>query len=482
MSSSEEVDKQVARCYEIQQRVGKGAYGIVWKAMSVETGEIVALKKIFDAFQNATDAQRTFREIMFLQALGDHENIVKLLDVMKAENNRDIYLVFEYMETDLHAVIRAGILEEVHKQYIVYQLLKALKYLHSGGVIHRDLKPSNLLLNSDCLVKVADFGLARSIDRDNVLTDYVATRWYRAPEILLGSQQYTAGVDMWSVGCILGELLGGKPMFPGSSTMNQLDRILELTGQPSEEDLESIQSPFALTMLDTLPAIVQRDYRELYPDASPEALDLLQHLLTFNPRRRLTADEALEHPFVAAFHNPDEEYACDHKIEIPIDDNQKRTIDEYRGKLYEDIVYHKQQAAARRAAAAAAAAAAAGVSTAADSVPGAPGGGADEYDEEDEGDEYEGSESGSSSSASESGSSSGSSSGSGSVSGSVSSRSESSGSESSTSRSTEGAPYSSYSRTDARTAQTPDGAECDYSSSSEEEEAPGLGTTARSDV
>jgi len=358
MSASEELDKQVARCYEIQQRVGKGAYGIVWKAVSVETGEVVAVKKIFDAFQNATDAQRTFREIMFLQELGDHENILKLLDVMKAENNRDIYLVFEYMETDLHAVIRANILEEVHKEYIIYQLLKALKFLHSGGVIHRDLKPSNLLLNSDCLLKVGDFGLARSIDRDNVLTDYVATRWYRAPEILLGSQQYTAGVDMWSVGCILGELIGGKPMFPGSSTMNQLDRILELTGQPSDEDLESIQSPFALTMLDTLPPVTKRSYKELYPAASDEALDMLQHLLSFNPNKRYTAVDALEHPYVAAFHNPEEEYSSDHKIEISIDDNQKRTIEEYRGKLYEDIVRRKQEkAAARRAAAAAAAAA-----------------------------------------------------------------------------------------------------------------------------
>jgi len=356
MSASAEIDKQVVRCYEIQQRVGRGAYGIVWKAVSVETGEVVAVKKIFDAFQNATDAQRTFREIMFLQELGDHENILKLLDVMKAENNRDIYLVFEYMETDLHAVIRANILEEVHKEYIIYQLLKALKFLHSAGIIHRDLKPSNLLLNSDCLLKVGDFGLARTIDRDNVLTDYVATRWYRAPEILLGSQQYTAGVDMWSVGCILGELIGGKPMFPGSSTMNQLDRILELTGQPSDEDLESIQSPFALTMLDTLPPVTKRSYKELYPAASMEAIDMLQHLLTFNPNKRYTAEDALEHPYVGAFHNPEEEYSSDHKIEISIDDNQKRTIEEYRGKLYEDIIRRKQEKAALRRAAAAAAA------------------------------------------------------------------------------------------------------------------------------
>jgi len=114
-------------------------------------------------FKNPTDAQRTFREIMFLQELNDHENIIRLENVLKAENNKDIYLVFEYMETDLHAVIRANILEEIHKQYVIYQLLKALKYMHTANVLHRDLKPSNLLLNSECLMKVADFGLARSI-------------------------------------------------------------------------------------------------------------------------------------------------------------------------------------------------------------------------------------------------------------------------------------------------------------------------------
>ena len=145
------------------KQLGKGAYGIVWKAIDRKTNDKVALKKIFDAFQNATDAQRTFREIMYLQGLTGHENIIRLQNVLKAENDKDIYLVFDYMETDLHAVIRANILEPVHKQFIVYQCLKALLYCHSGGLIHRDLKPSNLLLNEECLLKVADFGLARSL-------------------------------------------------------------------------------------------------------------------------------------------------------------------------------------------------------------------------------------------------------------------------------------------------------------------------------
>lgn len=254
---SEEIDKHVMRKYEIQQKLGKGAYGIVWRAVDRRTRATVALKKVFDAFQNATDAQRTFREIMFLQEVSNHENIIRLLNVLKADNDRDIYLVFECMETDLHSVIRANILEEVHKKYIMYQLFKSLKYLHSGELLHRDIKPSNLLLNSECQLKLADFGLARSLSSllaDDgsvaVLTDYVATRWYRAPEILLGSARYTYGVDMWSSGCILGELLGGKPIFPGTSTMNQLERITEITGPPNRQDLEATQSSFSATMIE----------------------------------------------------------------------------------------------------------------------------------------------------------------------------------------------------------------------------------------
>lgn len=217
--------------------------------------------------------------------------------------------------------------------------------MHTGNVIHRDMKPSNLLLNSECLVKVADFGLARSVDfkdkepgRHPVLTDYVATRWYRAPEILLGSTNYTKGVDMWSVGCILGELLGGKPMFPGTSTMNQLDRIIEVTGRPSPADIEAIQSEFAATMLDSLPDVEPRSLQSMYPNASEEAIDLLRKLLMFNPDQRITAEQALEHPYLAQFHNPEEEPSCDKPIKIPIDDNKKLSVAAYREELYTSII------------------------------------------------------------------------------------------------------------------------------------------------
>jgi serine/threonine protein kinase len=261
-----------------------------------------------------------------------------------------------------------------------------LKYMHSGELLHRDIKPSNLLLNAECQVKVADFGLARSVAAlaaeaeaaaldgggggGPILTDYVATRWYRAPEILLGSTQYTFGVDMWSCGCILAELLSGRPAFPGASTLNQLDRIMEVTGAPSSSDLAAVGSPFAATMLDSLPAPgAPRPLRELFPGAAPDALDLLRRLLQFSPARRLSAEEALRHPYVAQFHNPAEEPAAEATVCIPIDDNTRFGVGEYRDKLYGEIVKRKKELrrrmrereAAKAAADAAGGAAAAGM-------------------------------------------------------------------------------------------------------------------------
>ncbi|KAL4439530.1 hypothetical protein ABPG74_003932 [Tetrahymena malaccensis] len=341
---SEDIEPHVLRRYEILSKLGRGAYGIVWKVYDKRTKQVLALKKIFDAFQNSTDAQRTFREIMFLQEL-DHENIIKVINVIRAKNDRDIYVVFEYMDTDLHAVIRVNILEDIHKQYIMYQIFRAIKYIHSGELIHRDLKASNILVNSDCMVKVADFGLVRSIaNQENgstpILTEYIATRWYRAPEILLGSHTYTKGVDMWSIGCILGQLLLGKPIFAGTSTLNQLELILQVTGKPSYEDIEAIQSDLAITMLEAVqnnPTQNTKTLQQMIPMASDDALDLLQNLLQFNPKKRITAEQALSHPYVRQFHNPNDEPVCGRIIQIPLDDNKKYSMRFYRDKLYYEI-------------------------------------------------------------------------------------------------------------------------------------------------
>ncbi|XP_064123752.1 mitogen-activated protein kinase 15 [Loxodonta africana] len=340
-----EVDQHVAQKYLLKRRLGKGAYGIVWKAVDRRTGEVVAIKKIFDAFRDKTDAQRTFREIVLLQEIGDHPNIIRLLDVIPAENDRDIYLVFESMDTDLNAVIRKGkLLKDIQKRYIFYQLLRATKFIHSGNVIHRDQKPSNVLLDANCLVKLCDFGLARSLSQlpegpGQALTEYVATRWYRAPEVLLSSCRYTPGVDMWSLGCILGEMLRGRPLFPGSSTLHQLELILESVPLPSEDDFQALGSGYSASVLHRLGARPRQTLDALLPpDTPPEALDLLRRLLVFAPDKRLSAAQALQHPYVQSFHCPAREWTLEAHVRLPVREGEQLSAPEYRSRLYQMVL------------------------------------------------------------------------------------------------------------------------------------------------
>uniref|UniRef100_A0A674HTZ4 Mitogen-activated protein kinase 15-like n=1 Tax=Taeniopygia guttata TaxID=59729 RepID=A0A674HTZ4_TAEGU len=346
--SPPEVEPLVCRKYEIKRRLGKGAYGIVWRATDRQTGETVAVKKIFDAFRNRTDAQvRNYCADEF----GEHPNIIKLLDVIQAENDKDIYLIFESMETDLHAVIKKGnLLKDIHKCYILYQLLKATKFIHSGNVIHRDQKPSNVLLDAQCRVKLCDFGLARSLCQRGepqpspVLTEYVATRWYRAPEILMASRRYTKGVDMWSIGCILGEMLLGKPLFPGTSTMNQIEKILRVIPAPSPEDILALQSEYKASVINHMSSRQRVAFEEIFPSSTPlPALDLLKKLLVFNPDKRLTAEQALQHPYVSRFHCPSREPSLDFDVVLPLGDDVQLSVADYRNKLYEMILEKKSK-------------------------------------------------------------------------------------------------------------------------------------------
>lgn len=309
-----------------------------------------------------SDAQRTFREVMYLQALHGQPNIVQLRSIIRAENDRDIYIVTDFMESDLHAAIKANILQEVHKQYIVYQLLRALKYMHSGELIHRDIKPSNILLNSDCTIKVCDFGLARSVAVNSsrgsywhmdesqsimpVMTDYVATRWYRAPEILFGSSKYTKGVDVWAVGCLLGEMILGGPVFPGTSTIDQLERILEITGRPNSSDIASMNSKYVGKFMESVkPPSRSRavNWYELFPGASDEAIDFLQQCFKFNPSKRPQVSVLLAHAYLKEFRDPPSETDCPFPISIPLDDNVKLSVDDYRTSIYQEILRKKKE-------------------------------------------------------------------------------------------------------------------------------------------
>ncbi|KAG0706884.1 kinase-like domain-containing protein [Suillus ampliporus] len=308
------------KSYQVLELIGEGAYGIVCSAIHNPSQRKVAIKRIAP-FDHSMFCLRTLREIKLLRHFR-HENIISILDILQPQSFdqfREVYLVQELMETDLHRVIRTQQLSDDHCQYFIYQALRALKALHSADVLHRDLKPSNLLLNANCDLKVCDFGLARSArpppnvanDSSTFMTEYVATRWYRAPEVMLTFKEYTRAIDMWSVGCVLAEMLSGKPLFPGRDYHDQLSIILDILGTPSIDDFYAISSQRSREYIRALPFRKSRPFSQLFPAANPLAIDFLEKCLTFSPRRRITVVEALQHPYFEPYHDPDDEPVAD---------------------------------------------------------------------------------------------------------------------------------------------------------------------------
>ncbi|PLW18051.1 hypothetical protein PCANC_04721 [Puccinia coronata f. sp. avenae] len=349
MAEPRRVRFNVGTKYHVMDVIGEGAYGVVCSAIHRPTGQKVAIKKIVP-FDHSMFCLRTLRELKLLKYFQEHnvsENIISIVDIIRPptiEAFKEVYLIQELMETDMHRVIRTQVLSDDHCQYFIYQTLRALKALHSADVIHRDLKPSNLLLNANCDLKVCDFGLARSIrtaeQETGFMTEYVATRWYRAPEIMLTFKQYTKAIDVWSVGCILGEMLSGRPLFPGRDYHHQLTLILDVLGTPTLDEFYAINSRRSRDYIRALPLRKKRSFATLYPNATPLAIDFITKTLTFDPKKRLTVEQALQHPYLEAYHDPEDEPTAP-----PLDedffsfDRQKDEIskEELKRLLFEEI-------------------------------------------------------------------------------------------------------------------------------------------------
>ena len=305
----------LASKYRPQRLVGSGSGGVVVAATCADSSNEVAIKKIhierdLTIERHALAARRTLREISLISQL-DHENVLGLLDLScsggGAADFDHLYLVTPLMDADLHRVIRSPQpLTEQHVQFFMWQLLRGLEHLHACAVVHRDLKPANLLVNANCDLKITDFGLSRGVNPSDCLdflTEYVVTRWYRAPEIVLSSETYTKAVDVWSVGCIFGELLGRKPLFPGSDHVQQLGCIIDVLGTPRDAQLHHVPDK-ARRYIAGLPPCAGKPLAQIYPAATADALDLLRAMLDWQPSSRCTVEQALAHPYLAAFHNP----------------------------------------------------------------------------------------------------------------------------------------------------------------------------------
>ncbi|KAI9106065.1 kinase-like domain-containing protein [Phlyctochytrium arcticum] len=304
--------------FRVLGKIGEGAHGVVLKAKSIETGEVVALKKV--PLRRLEDGipNTILREIKALQAI-DHQNVVKLLSVHPS--GPSFVLVFEFMLSDLSHILRntpAPLTSSQVKAYML-MLLKGLSYCHENNIMHRDLKPANLLISPTGVLKLADFGLARvhrpqpaqGSEVQRPYSHQVATRWYRAPELLYGARMYDVGVDLWAVGCIFGELLNHSPLFPGQNDIDQLYCVLSILGTPTKEswpDMESLPD-YNKIQFPNMPGV---SLEQVCPDACQEAVNLLKRFLVYSSKSRTPAKEALLDPYFFSKPLPA------HHLELPI--------------------------------------------------------------------------------------------------------------------------------------------------------------------
>ncbi|XP_041048025.1 STKc_p38 domain-containing protein isoform X2 [Carcharodon carcharias] len=306
--------------------IGSGAYGSVCSAIDQKTGDKVAVKKLHRPFQSLLHAKRAYRELRLLKH-NKQENVICLLNVFSPEDYlhtfQSFYLVMPFVERDLSHIMKKQKLSENMVVYLLYQILRGLK----------DLKPSNLAVNQNCELKILDFGLARPTETE--MTGYVITRWYRPPEIILNWMHYSYSVDIWSVGCILAEMVTSSVVFPGFDHFDQLKKIMNVTGTPPQALVDKMQSEEARNYVYSLTPKRKKDFQQVFPTMKKEAVDLLEKMLNLDPDERITAGDALAQPYLSEYHDPDNEPVAE-----PYDDSFESLdlkIEEWKSLLHMEI-------------------------------------------------------------------------------------------------------------------------------------------------
>ncbi|XP_046656611.1 stress-activated protein kinase JNK-like [Daphnia pulicaria] len=344
----------IPRRYQSLKAIGSGAQGIVCAALDTDTGQQVAIKKLSRPFQNDTHAKRAYREIKLMKMV-NHKNVIGLLNAFTPQTSlsefSDVYLIMEFMDASLCQVIQMD-LDHERMSYLLYQMLCGIKHLHLAGIIHRDLKPSNIVVKSDCSLKILDFGLARTAGTNFMMTPYVVTRYYRAPEVIL-SMSYKENVDLWSVGCIMGEMIRGSYLFPGTDHIDQWNKIIEILGTPNAEFMKRLQ-PSVRNYVENRPKYPGCDFDKLFPDGlfpsesseqcrikASQARDLLRKMLVVDPEKRISVDEALLHPYISVWYEDGEVNApapgpYDHSVE-----DREHTVDQWKDLIYKELIEYE---------------------------------------------------------------------------------------------------------------------------------------------
>lgn len=345
----------IPRRYTNLNFLNAGAQGTVVMADDSVSGERVAIKKMQQPFVMTMSAKRAYREFILLTTI-KHPNIIRLLNAFTPDtslaNFREVYLVMELMTHNLHEVIHRLRLDHKTLSFFVYQSLCAIKHLHTSGVIHRDLKPSNIVVNDRCVLKVLDFGLARkkNVDTSMRMSDYVVTRYYRAPEVILGLP-YSEKVDIWSVGCIFAEMINHNVLFPGKDRIDQWTKIYNVMGTPNDDFINQLGQSAAMYVR-SLRRSNPKPLAEIVPDSNflPEtenprvnltsaaARDLLANMLKINPDERFSVEDAINHPYVRLWFKDEEVNApaSENRYDQEIDFADK-TLQEWKGLIFQEV-------------------------------------------------------------------------------------------------------------------------------------------------